>query len=268
MNRFLTVTFDHLLGPLQVLGPAGFVAATALAGGLLALLLFRLLAPRERLRRARGRLTGALLAIRLFRDTPAATLRGLVLLLAAFPGYLKLALPPLAVTLLPLLLLYVHLAGRLDHRPLAPGERTLVSLVLAPEGGGEEARIEAEPGLVVETPPLRMAARREVDWRIRAERKGRFRLAVRLGPRRLTKEVAVGAGFVPLSPGRFLRFRDRFIHPREEPLPGEAGVQSLTIHYPRRDFTLLGLHLPWPLAWLLLLLGFAWLLKSPLGVEI
>ena len=57
--------------------------------------------------------------------------------------------------------------------------------------------------------------------------------------------------------GRWLRLD------RSSPAP----VRAIEIHYPRRDFTMAGVSLPWWLAFFLGAMLFAWLFGKALGVR-
>ena len=209
-----------------------------------------------------------LLAIRLFRDDPGSTLAGFFSLMGANLRYLGRVLPPFLVICLPLVLALVQLEARFGARPLRPGQTALVGVQL-PGGEGvdlDALSIAAGPGLAVETAGLRIPALGEVDWRIRAVAKGRHLLTFRAGDQEFTKEVVVGEGLLPLSPRRVSGFLAGVLHPREEGLP--ATVTAVHFAYPAREFDLFGLAMHWLVAFFLLSLLFAFLLRRPLGVEI
>ena len=153
---------------------------------------------------------------------------------------LVLALVPMAVLLVPVILLLEQLSLWYDRRPLPVGEEALVTMRLG--GGADDAFPVAslQPSKDVEATvgPVRVRTgeRRELWWNVRAQDAGNHRLVFVVGGRPVEKELAVGDGAMRVStmrPG--WSWWDAVTHPSETPFGPGSAVQSIEVEYPQRD---------------------------------
>ena len=119
MNDLLSSLCDLVMHPLAATGPAVSLAILSLVTGVIMLFIFRMVSNQRGIRRAKGRVVSQLLVIRLFRDDPWMTLRGLGGALRENLGYLKHALLPIAVMIVPVGLILIHLDPWYARTPLA-----------------------------------------------------------------------------------------------------------------------------------------------------
>ncbi len=271
MNAALNAVFEALFSPFRAAGPGVAMGAASLVTGALLLITFRLTSNQEGLRRAKARVIGQLLAIRLFSDDPWTTARCLGGALKCNLAYLRHSLLPLVVMAAPMALVLIQLDLRFGRQPLRPGDATVVGVTLEPEAfeHSRSVTIQAPAGLAVETPPLRIPALNEIDWRIRAVQQGEHDLRLEVGGRLLVKRVVVGEGLRCVSPVRTGGgFLESLLHPAEPPLPGDLGVAAVTVTYPERPFQILGWRMHWLLAYFVISMALAFALKRPFGVEV
>jgi hypothetical protein len=269
----LDAIFEALLGPFSGVPPAVTLLVASLVTSALMLLIFRVTSNQEAIRRAKAKMMSQVLAIRLFPDDPWITVRCLGGTLHANLGYLRHVLIPLAVMFLPVALILIQLDLRFSRLPLRRGDATTVGVTLMPmpmlgTGGPRSVAIKAPAGLSVETPPVRIPALFETDWRIRALKEGEHEILFEVDGRTFTKKVVVGEGLRCLPATRTGNgLLSAMLHPGEPPLSPDLGVESITLDYPVRPFRLLGFRLHWLAAYFLLSLILAFALKKPLGVE-
>jgi hypothetical protein len=103
----------------------------------------------------------------------------------------------------------------------------------------------------------------EVVWRVRAERAGRYPVEVEMGDRTLGKEVLVGDARTRLSPIRpRASFLDQVLYPVERPLVRLGPVESIRVSYATQAVSFFGLEMPWLVAFIVLVMAFALLLKN------
>ncbi|MBD3220248.1 hypothetical protein GF314_03320 [bacterium] len=235
--------------------------------GLVAIVLFKLATPQDRLAAARDRLIGRLLEAALFQTSLRTIARVQGAVLVANLRYLVLALPAIAALVIPLALVLPQLESRLGRQPLAVGEAVLVT---AEMDGRADATLEAGTGLVIEAGPVRDAARGELVWRVRAEDAGRHELRLLSDGRDHTLTVPVGLGGLPaIAAGRHQGWLDQLLFdPTARTLPAGAALRSITLDLPGREVRILGLALPWIVSFTILSLAAGLLLKKPLRVEI
>jgi len=254
-----------------VTNPFGGHAAWALAMwavvfGALAIVLFKLATPQRRLAAARDRLVGRLLEAAIYQNSLRTLLAVQGALVVANLRYLVLALPALAALALPLLVVLPQLDARFGRRPLEVGEATLVSMTAREDG----YTLAADPGLTVESGPLRDPERGEMVWRIRAVKPGRHDLNLRGAGEELTLPVSVSEGGLPaLAAARHRSGISQLLHdPAGMPLPSDSAVERFAIHIPDRDVRIFGLSAHWLVGFTLLSLIAGLLLKKPLRVEL
>jgi uncharacterized membrane protein (DUF106 family) len=273
LNSILNRLFDLLFYPFRHLNPWWGMIYISLLTGLLMLAIFRLTSNQAGIKAAKDRIKAHLLEMRLFKDNLRVSLGAQRQILAANLRYIGYSAKPLAVMIIPLLLILAQLNFWFGYRPLSVGEPAILKVHLEKSADPMTMNIDVQtpPAIRLETPPLRLAEQREIDWRIRPQAEGVSRLTVSLaGGRGISKSVAVGGN--PLSRLTPLRVRrgvfEEFLNPGEGALPTGQSVDSVEIIYPGRRLSLFGLRLHWLVVYfgLSIILGFV--LKRPFKVEI
>lgn len=227
-----------LLAPIAML--PGWLSATAVAAvtGALLLWVFKHTSDQRAIKRARDDISADLLALRLFQESASVAFRAQGRILLGALRLLVLAAKPMLVMVAPAGLLWAQLALWYQARPLRVGEETVVTLALS---GGPDApwpRVSLRPTEAVELAggPVRVLGKREVCWAVRARKAGYQRLVAEVDGQACGKELAVGDGYMrvsPLRPGWC--WADMLAHPSEPPFrPGER-VRFIRIDYPARD---------------------------------
>jgi uncharacterized membrane protein (DUF106 family) len=272
LNRLLTGGFDLLFRPLSLLGPALSLLLFSVATGLLMVWIFGRVSDQAKIRRTRDRIQGNLIAVRLFQNSAGVFLRTQGRLFLDTLKYLGLSLKPMLVMIVPVLLILVQLNGRYGIRPLEVGESALVKVKVGQAGlldGATPARLSAEEGVTVETPPIRIPSEGEIAWRVRALSEGRHVLTVRVGDRQVTKLVVAGGEPRFLSAARTGEgVAGMLLNPGEPPLDPSTGLESVSIGYPATILSIMGREVNWLIFFFVLSIAAGYLLKGVLGVEV
>ena len=170
LNTIVTRLFDLLLWPFRTLDPLWGLLVVSMLAGVMMLWLFGKVSNQKTIRVVRDRIRGNLIAVRLFGDDLGLLfkLQGRILLQTA--NYLRYAIVPMLILLVPVAFVLAQLHLRYESRPLEAGKTTVLTAQLH-EGASirDGVALEAPDGIVVETPPVKAVAAREVSWRIRAE---------------------------------------------------------------------------------------------------
>jgi uncharacterized membrane protein (DUF106 family) len=269
LNSGINGLFDLLFLPFAYLAPLWALIVFSVLTGILMLWIFGLVSDQDAIRTIRDRIRGNLIAVRLFGDDLGVLFRLQGRLLRDNAVFLKYALIPILVMIVPVLVILIQLSLRSEARPLEPGEAALVKVTLRDAAAIDRGvSLEVPAGVVVETPGVRVASLREVAWRIRPAEPGRYRLLVHAGDEAVAKELRVGGDWGATSARRTGKgFLDVLLYPGEPPVPPGA-VESIDVKYRPLELELFG----WPLNWLVvffllsILAGFAF--RRVLGVEI
>ncbi len=270
INSVVTGLFDLVVWPFAALSPIWALLAVSLLAGVLMLWLFGKTSNQARIHSVRDWIRGNMLAIRLYGDDVGLLFKLQGRILGATLTYMRLALVPLLVMLVPVLLILIQLDLRFAVRPLAPGESTVVKVMLrAGSALTAPVTLEAPDGVDVETQAVRIESLGELAWRVSGKVPGRHRLVVTAGEERLEKTFVVGSRWGAISKRRTGEgFLDALLHPGEPPIDASSPVKAIEVRYADLALDVFG----WDLHWLLvffvasLLSGFAF--RRALGVEI
>ena len=238
-NAFASALFDVLLAPFGH-GPAWFdlLLWPALAG-VLALLVYKRLSNQAGIQRAKNRIAAHLYEIRLFRHDPLVVLGATGRIFLRNGAYVGHNLIPLAVLLIPMLVILTQLVSHYAFAPVPVGSVELLELRLDPKSGvaARDVRLELPAGVALDAPPVRTADG-EIFWRLRAEAPGDHVLALHVGGETLTKGWAVG-GEARKVPVMRTRTWEALLYPGEPALPATSAVQTIAFVHPARDLGLL-----------------------------
>jgi hypothetical protein len=169
--------------------------------------------------RAAGKcLHARLLEMRLYSSEPALMWAAQKALLRDNLRWLALMLPPALVLALPLAWLFMQLDSIYGRGPLPVGAAAVVTVQLksALQPADAASTLQAPPGIVVETPPVRVFAERQISWRIRALRPVHGNLRLVLRGRAIEKYIAAG--------------ERSLLHPKEPRMPA-ADVAWVKVDY-------------------------------------
>jgi hypothetical protein len=136
----------------------------AILTGIVAALVMRLTTRRARLRASIQQIQADLLEFRLYFDEPALIWQAQLNLVRDNLRLCVQFVPAILILVLPMLWLLPR------NRPLRPGEAAVVTAT------GNFA-LQPQPGIQIETPPIRIPHENQVSWRIRSLSGGRPSLA-------------------------------------------------------------------------------------------
>lgn len=274
INGALRPLFDALLRPFAAQSPMVTLVPISALFAVLALLVFKKFSNQTKMDAVKRKIHAGFFEIRLFNDDLRAILRAQGAILRHNLHYLGLTLVPIVILLPFVSLMVAQLQFHYGYEGLKPGQTTLVKAVLHGDAAGglgdkPAATLDAPAGLEVETPAVWIPSQRELAWRIRADQPGSYELELNLDGRRFSKSVTVSDQIVRRSPYR----PDgsawwQFVYPAEAPLPADGPLKAIEVGYPEASVNLLGWHTHWTIAFLILAIAIALILRKPLGVTI
>ncbi len=264
-NLALTRFFDALAWPFQRWPAGGLLLISALTGVAM-LLVFKATSNQRAIRRTRDLIRAHLLAMRLFRDDARVVVESQKKVLRTNLTYLRYAVVPIVFILPIVVLIMVQLELRYGPAPVQPGEAVVVKAIF--DGAvDDDVTLAAPPGIVVETPALRIPYKREADWRVRPAKAGRFELSLKSKGSTYAKELVAGeAGVGRVSSRRVSGIWSQLTNPGERPLSGE--LKAIEVKYPSRQNKLFGLGVHWLITFFVVSLVAAFALKGVLKTEV
>ena len=270
VNGITGRVFDLLLAPFGGVPALGMVVVAVLSA-VWALLIFRAVTPQAKLAAARDRLMGHIYEMGLYQEQLRVVGRIQRDLAGANLRYLAASLPALVVMLVPMLLTIAQLEARYARRPLHVGESAVVAVTLAPSAAArlDDLQLSAPAGVTVEAGPVRDRSGAAAAWRVRADKPGRYDLAVTLGGAKVATRVLVAGGGLPrTAETASTSWTHALLYPGERQLPGGGPVLATRLRYPGRGTRYLGLEIDWLVAFMVLSMAGGLALKGVLKVEI
>jgi uncharacterized membrane protein (DUF106 family) len=229
-----------LLAPIAVL--PGWLSATiaAAATGVVFLAIFKYTSNQRAIKRVKDDIKANLLAVKLFKDSILVTLsaQGQVFL-GAFRLFV-LALVPMAVMMVPALLILGQLALWYQARPLRVGEAAVVTATLTHDDSSDfatpEIRLQPNSSIEVATGPVHVLSKREICWKIVARENGYHNLLFQAGEQTAEKGLAIGDHFMRVGTEKpKWSWSDVLLNPDEPPFGPDSLIQSIEIEYPQRS---------------------------------
>jgi len=234
------------------------------------LLTFRLTSNQQGIQEIKNRIKAHFFEIRLFKDDLGLMLEAQKNILTANLLYMKYSLRPMLFLIVPVVLIMVQLSLRFDRHPLRVGESAIVKLSFkdnAPFNGN--AALKVPEGIIIETPPLRIRKEREINWRIKALKKGTYNLKFELNPGAFTKRLVVNDNLARLSTRRVsANLFQQILYPAEKSLPIESGIEFIGITYPPISYNILGREIHWLVIFFIVSIATGFMLKKFFKVEI
>jgi hypothetical protein len=260
-----------LLAPVAVL--PGWLSATLVAAvtGVLLLVVYKHTSNQRAIKRVRDDIKAHLLALKLFKDSASVAVRAQGRILLGAARLFLLSLVPMAVMVVPVVLVLGQLSLWYQQRPLRVGEDAVVTVRLNGDAEAPLPEVVLEPSAAVETTvgPVRLLSERAVCWNVRGRENGTHRLVFRVGGQAAEKALAVGDGFMRVSarrPARALS-EDLLWYPAEEPFGPDSAVRSIDVEYPERPGWTSGTH-SWMIYWFVVSMVAALCFRRALNVNV
>ena len=252
INGILTAIGNVVLAPMNSWSPAVVLIVLSIVAGILMTVAFRFTSNQAALRRVASVTKAQLMCLRLFKEDLGVALRCQGDILKSIGRRLWLSLPPMAVLIVPFVVILTQLALRYEKRPIQPGESVVLAAELSPDqwqSHSNDLSLQVPDGIVIETPALHDAGAHTVYWRLGISRPVTEPLILRTGYFTIEKSF-VGTDdtdrlytISARRPGN--GFFDRLLFPGEPGLPGDAPVRSVDVRYPARSTPIFGVNIPW-----------------------
>jgi len=246
------------------------LAVVSLLTGAVAMLIFRATSNPARIRTTRNAITAHVLEMRIYQDDLVLILKALVAAVAGNLRYLRLVLGPLILIAAVVAPILVLLDARFARSPLHSGETAMVTVTCAPgiDVMSTAIDLDASSGAIVGGPRVRVPARREVHWQVRAERPGTPTVTMRIADTRYRFPLAAEPGSRTIGRLRTQSALDGLLHPGLPPLPQGASIARLEVRYPPARYSILAWRTHWLVVFVVWSMVGALILKRVLRIEI
>jgi len=272
INLAFTRIFDLLYLPFLGLAPIWAMIVVSGVTGILMLWIFGKVSDQEAIRVMRDRIRGNLLAVRLFQHDIGVSFSCQGKIIRDSFIYLKYALIPLVIMIVPVLVIMIQMNLRFSVLPVKPGEVVYVNLKARSAEAVQQGITLEAPAQVTVLDRVRIPREAKVVWRLRAGEPGTYRLVFRVGDEAVEKSLMVGDRWGAVSAIRTGKnVLEVSLWPGEAPLGASSQLESIEVKYSELELPAMP-YFGWPIHWIIyffvisLVFGFA--LKDVLGVEI
>lgn len=227
-------------------------------------ILFKYTSNQRALTRIINDIKASLLAVRLYKDNIAVTMKSEARLMRCSVELFVYSLIPVLIMSIPVSLILAQMGLWYQARPLQPGDApVVVKLKLNSVSKNWPAVIlDPRPGARVVYGPVRIVSRKEICWTIQPVQEGTHLLKFQVGDQQIMKQLAIGRGFMRVSTKRpGIDAADVIMHPLEQPLSAAGPVHSISIAYPERKSFVCGTD--WWLVYFCIISMISALLVSP-----
>jgi uncharacterized membrane protein (DUF106 family) len=238
--------------------------------GIFFLVVFKYTSNQKAIGKVKDTIKANMLALWLFKESIIVTFTTEAKLFKSSVVLLLYSVKPVLIMFFPFILILAQLSLWYQKRPLNPGEETLVTVQFNNNIGAEPSTATLQPTTSIETVlgPVTISSKNQVLWKIRALEGGYYTIAFDVNSKILTKELAVGHGFMRTSilrPG--YHPLDIILYPAEPPFSPESIVESISIDYPDRSDLFAGTDW-WVMYFIVCSIVFAYLFKPVFKVKL
>jgi uncharacterized membrane protein (DUF106 family) len=270
INSIINAVSTPLFGWIGIV--PGWMSNTIISAivGVFFLLVFKYTSNQKAIGKVKDVIKANMLALWLFRESIIVTFKTEAKLFKSSIVLLLYSIKPVLIMFFPFILILAQLSIWYQKRPLNPGEEALVTVQFNNNIIAEPLKATLQPTNSIETVlgPVTISSKNQVLWKIRALEEGYHTIAFDVESKALTKELAVGNGFMrtsPIRPG--YHPLDIIQYPAESPFPPESVVESVSIEYPDRNDSFAGTDW-WVIYFIVCSIVFAYLFKPILKVKL
>jgi uncharacterized membrane protein (DUF106 family) len=231
----LTQFFTFILKPFESGNAHGGMIFISLLTGAVMLFLFKLTSNQAAMKEVKTKISAYFLEMRLYKEDVSVVVGSQRRILLANMNYMKLAVVPAVVMIVPVILIMVQLNLRYAQTGLEPGDTALVK-VKVEEGFDvirDGIRLTAGSGLEKASPAVRIPTLAETDWKI------------------LKKSSLL----------------EMILNPGAPRIPDAMPIESVEVKYPAMSFGWGLVTLSWLWSFLIVSMAFGVFLKFVLKVE-
>ena len=249
----------------------------SLLAGVMMLWVFGKLSNQDAIKGVKDQIKGNLIAIRLFQDNLRVVLGAPMRIFWNLLIYLRYAILPVLILIVPFVLILTQLNLYYSVRPLEVGETVHVKL-LVKDSKTVVDRVEFidADGMELDAPPVHMehasngTVKGEVFCRVRAKSVGNHTLKFKASSgETIEKQFQVGGNWGATSAVRTgISFWEMLLWPGEAPISSNSWVESIEVQYPEFEMPVFGWNIHWLIWFLVLSILFGYAFKDVLGVQI
>jgi uncharacterized membrane protein (DUF106 family) len=266
----MTQFFTFILKPFENGHAHAGMIFISLVTGAVMLFLFRLTSNQEAMKVIKTKIGAYFLEMRLYKEDISAVMGSQRRILVANLHYMKLAVIPAVVMIVPVILIMVQLNLRYSQAGLEPGQTAMVKVKVADGVDVIREGLRLTPGRGIEkaSPAVRIASLGEADWKIKLTEPGIHDLTLSSTSGEVTLPIFGTKRLVPVF-GTFKKgsFLEAILNPGAPRVPDSMPIALVEVKYPPMAFGFGFMELSWLWTFLVISMAFGVVLKFVFKVE-
>lgn len=268
INYVLTCGMDILLYPFRSISPFWGLLFLSVLMSVLVLYIYKWVSSPRLIKTTKNRIKAHILAIRLYKDLWKVILTSFVKSLYYTVKYFLLNIGPVLIILPILFPLFVQMDIRYGMQPYSVGQSIVVKAKFNTGIEGKSIELLGDSHYRMVMKPVYIRALNEVDWKLEAKQGGAAAIKIKVDGEVYEKGIVVGSSLGAMSDRRMqVSSLGHFIYPVEKLLPKNGVLESITVHYPGREITFLGISAHWLVFNIILVVIIVLALRKRFGVE-
>jgi len=266
----LTEFFSLILRPFENGNAFGGMIFISLATGAVMLVLFKLTSNQQAMKEVKARISAYFLEMRLYKEDASTVMASQGRILKANLGYMKLAVLPAVVMIVPVVLIMIQLNLRYAHQALAPGQTAMIKVKLAEgvDGLSERLTLTAGKGVEKASSAVRIPSLGETDWKVKLTQPGIGSVKLVSSNAEMTIPIYGTSKTVPVyADFRKASFWEGITNPGAPRIPAVMPISSIEVRYPSMAFNFGLFSLSWLWTFLIVSMAFGVVLKYVFKVE-
>ncbi|GAK54932.1 hypothetical protein U27_01763 [Candidatus Vecturithrix granuli] len=273
----LNKIFDLLSLTQTSVGRYVFIVLLSLLSAVIFLLIFKKTSNQKKIKYHKNKIFGYVLQIPLYKDRFGVLFSSIGQILKHNALYVLHTLASLIFIIIPLIFIMVQINNRCGYAPLAQGQDFLIQVTLndtADQATLEGVSCELSPGIVLETPALRVEDEKQVFWRARVvdgspENTSSIRIQLEGHSPVIEKYLATAYNQQRFSPEKKQpSFWNRIFYNAEGYLPADTPVTEISTEYARAGYPFLFWQVDAIILFFILTLIFGFALKGVFRVNL
>ena len=273
-NLLVTKIFDYILYPFSFLNPFWAILFLSFVSSIVVLIIYAAVSSPTKIKDAKDKIKGHILAIRIYRDHWKVLLLSFVKSLFYTLKYFTLNFFPIIFILPILFFVFAQMEVRYGYRPFVKGEDTVVKVRFTDDFDldSSEIKLQQTNSVKEKIPPVFVNALNEADYVLKIENDKPFTLSFDINGKIYKKKFAVlkkkGNKSEALGIKTFyVSNPEVFLYPAENKVIENSEVKYIYTKYPPYRINFLGTKLHWLWHYLLWTLVIVLALKNKFGVE-
>lgn len=270
--------FDSLFAPFCWFSPIIMLGLISLLCAILILWVFKKVSNQEKIKFHKDKIFGYILETRLYKDQFTRTIISQLNILKHNVLYMRFIITPLLAIIIPILIIMIQINNRMKYLPLGENEPFIIraeldtSMISHIPDLLDRVQCETSPGIILETPPLRLASEASIFWRARvlsSDEQQYIRLGIYGAEELLEKKVATNSDTKRFIPQRIKwALRKGPLFTGEEPIPETSPFKLVSVSYTPAKYRFLIWKFDPVVLFVILTLFWGFLIKPLMGVKI